>query len=325
MKNWLKGILCFLFVACLGATVHAKTLKLGHVCSKDHSYQVASDYFAKRIAAETDGKIKVKVYPNAALGDEDTLVEGLQLGTVHLAVAAPGKLEGFVKELGIFGLPFLFRSMEHKYKVLDGEIGATMTKIIESRIPVKVLGYWQSGVRHLFNSKRPVYSPEDLKGIKIRVMPGPVHRAVWKELGAIPAVVAFPEIYSALKAGVLDAAENDFANILQMKFYESCPYISLTEHTNTVRLFLTSKRLFDSYPTEIQAKIVRAGKESTDVNRKEDNRQVEEALKILVDKYGAKVNEVDKGAFVTKESKVKEQLARDIGVLEMVEAIEAVK
>ena len=167
MKNWLKGILCFVFVACLGATVHAKTLKLGHVCSKDHSYQVASDYFAKRIAAETDGTIKVKVYPNAALGDEDTLVEGLQLGTVHLAVAAPGKLEGFVKELGIFGLPFLFRSMQHKYKVLDGEIGATMTKIIESRIPVKVLAYWQSGVRHLFNSKRPVYSPEDLTGSKI--------------------------------------------------------------------------------------------------------------------------------------------------------------
>jgi TRAP-type C4-dicarboxylate transport system substrate-binding protein len=158
----------------LRATVHARTFKLSHVCSKDHSYQVATDYFAKRIAAETAGTIKVKLYPNAALDDEDTLVEGLQLGTVHLAVAAPGKPEGFVKELGSFGLPFLFPSMEQKYKLLDGEIGAIMTKIIESRIPVKVLGYWQSGVRNLFNSKRPVYSAEDLTGSKIHrpVLPG---------------------------------------------------------------------------------------------------------------------------------------------------------
>ena len=131
MKSWLKGILCLVLLVFLGTTVHAKTLKLSHVCSKDHSYQVASDYFAKRIAEESSGTIKVNVYPNAALGDENTLVAGVHLGTVHLPMAVPGNLEGFVKELGLFGLPLPFRSREHKYKVLDGEIAATMTNIIE--------------------------------------------------------------------------------------------------------------------------------------------------------------------------------------------------
>ena len=185
-----------------------------------------------RDRGEGDGRSgsKSRCTPNSILGDEDDLVEGMLLGTIDMAVAATAKLSSFVPEADLFSLPFLFRDYDHWAKVLDGPQGARMKEIIESKSDLILLGYWGCGTRMLFNSQKPVVTPDDLRGLKIRTMPGPVDIQTWEDLGAIPTPVAWPELYSALKQGVVDGAENDPANIIQQKFYEPCPYISLTDH-----------------------------------------------------------------------------------------------
>ncbi|NLM95825.1 MAG: TRAP transporter substrate-binding protein [Firmicutes bacterium] len=297
------------------------TLKCGTVTAPEHSYNLGVKYFAEIVERETGGQVKVEVYPNSILGDEDDLVEGMLLGTIDMAVAATAKLSSFVPEADLFSLPFLFRDYDHWAKVLDGPQGARMKEIIESKSDLILLGYWGCGTRMLFNSQKPVVTPDDLRGLKIRTMPGPVDIQTWEDLGAIPTPVAWPELYSALKQGVVDGAENDPANIIQQKFYEPCPYISLTDHQIAVRLFLLSKLTWDRLPEDIQEIIVKAAAEATLYQREVDALSVEEGLAILEEQYGAKINQVDKAKFIELTEAVRQDTAAKLGLEDMYKAI----
>jgi TRAP-type C4-dicarboxylate transport system substrate-binding protein len=142
------------------------TLKCGTVTAPEHSYNLGVKYFAEIVERETGGQVKVEVYPNSILGDEDDLVEGMLLGTIDMAVAATAKLSSFVPEADLFSLPFLFRDYDHWAKVLDGPQGARMKEIIESKSDLILLGYWGCGTRMLFNSQKPVVTPDDLRAVE---------------------------------------------------------------------------------------------------------------------------------------------------------------
>lgn len=300
-------------------------LKLGHVTPKESSYQLGGEFFAKKVAELTKGRVQVDVYPASMLGDEDDMVEGLQMGTIDMCVSAPAKMSGFVPKVEIWGLPFLFRDVDHKNKVVNGPVGRAITEEIESRTKIKVLGYWQSGIRYLFNSKKPVKTPDDLAGMKIRVMPGPVEIATWKALGALPTPIAYAELYQALKQGVVDAGENDPTNILGMKFYEPCPYLSTTEHSIAVRYFLMSKKTWEKFPKDIQDSVWKAAKEANEYQVKMDTDMIQKSMDILVSKYGVKVTKAEKKLFIEKTESVRQEMGKKLGVEDLLRQISATK
>lgn len=314
-----------LFYGISSSSAQTWTLKLGHVTPKEGTYQLGGEFFAKRVAELTNGRVKVDVYPASMLGDEDDMVEGLQMGTIDMCVSAPAKMSGFVPKVELWGLPFLFRDVEHKNKVVNGPVGDAIIKEIEGRTKIKVLGYWQSGIRYLFNSKKPVKTPDDLAGMKVRVMPGPVEIATWKALGALPTPIAYAELYQALKQGVVDAAENDPANIMGMKFYEPCPYLSTTEHSIAVRYFLMSKKTWEKFPKDIQDLVIKAAKETNEYQVKVDTDMIQKSMDILVSKYGVKVTEVEKKPFLDKTESVRQEMGKKLGVEDLLRQISATK
>ncbi len=162
-----------------------------------------------------------------SLGDERQVVEGLQLGTVHLTVTSTGPLGGFVPDMNVLDLPFLFRDAAHAYKVLDGEIGRGLLDKFEA-VGIKGLAFWENGFRHVTTTKKPVEKPSDLKGLKIRVMENRVHQAAFRQLGADATPMAWGEVFTSLQQGLLDAQENPIPIVSTFKLYEVQKYLSLT-------------------------------------------------------------------------------------------------
>jgi tripartite ATP-independent transporter DctP family solute receptor len=259
------------------------------------------------------------------LGDEDDMVEGLQMGTIDMCVSAPAKMSGFVPKVELWGLPFLFKDVEHKNKVVNGPVGDAINKEIESKTKIKVMGYWQSGIRYLFNSKKAVRTPDDLTGMKVRVMPGPVEIATWKALGALPTPIAYAELYQALKQGVVDAAENDPTNILGMKFYEPCPHLSTTEHSIAARYFLMSKKTWEKLPKDIQDAMWKAAKEASVYQVKADTDMIQKSMDVLISKYGVKVTKVEKALFIEKTDSVRQEMGKKLGVEDLLKQIAATR
>jgi tripartite ATP-independent transporter DctP family solute receptor len=296
------------------------TLVAAHVEPTAGAYQAGMEKFKEVVERESNGSIEVEIHPNGALGgNDDELVQKLQTGTVDLITVAPGFLSQAVNEVGLFSAPYLFKDRDHWAKVLNGEVGQEMSDIIESKTDFKVLGFWIRGVRSYFGSK-PVETPEDLQGIKIRVQNSPAIIKTWESFGAQPASVAFNELYQALQTGVVDAGENDFTNIYQMKFYEVAPNISLTEHEFLTPAFLMSQQKFDQLTEEQQQAIEKAAIEATKAEVEIDRKLNEESLQKLKE-HGTNINKLDKEPFIQKTEEVRNEIAKQLGLEEMIQKI----
>lgn len=303
-----------------GSTSEQITLIAAHVTPTDGSYQYGMEKFKEVLEAETNGEVTVSIHPNGELGgNEDELVQNMSTGGVDIIVAAPGFMAQSVREVDIVSLPYLFRDVDHWQERLDGEVGAELTELVENGTDFKVLGYWMSGIRQYFGSK-PIHSPDDLRGVRIRVMNSPAIQNIWSTLGAQPANVAFNELYQGLQNNVVDAAENDFANIIQMRFQEVAPYISLTNHDIATRFFIMSGDKFDGLSAEHQAAVEKAAEEATRVQRETDLELNRAALEEL-EEAGANINEVDLTPFIEMTQPVREQVASDLGLESLLEKI----
>lgn len=241
-------------------------LKLGHVLNDTSPFHVGAVEFAKKVEEKSNGKLKIEIYPNAQLGNDRTLAEGLQLGTVDMSVSDTATLAGFVPRLQLFSLPFLFRDAEHAYKVLDGPIGDEVLKDFEAK-GVVGLAYWENGFRHLTNSKKAVKTPQDVTGMKIRVMEIPMHIDFWKQLGTDPTPMAWTEVYTALSQGTVDGEENPIQTIYTQKIYEVQKHISLTYHVYSPAVILISKNTYDKLPADQQKILVDAARETASYER----------------------------------------------------------
>ncbi len=243
----------------------------------------------------------------------------MNTGTLDIVPVAPGFLSEVVNEVGLLSTPYLFESREHWAEVLNGEVGDEMTELIENNSDFKVLGFWIRGVRSYFGAQ-PIVSPEDLQGVRIRVQNSHSITRTWEAYGAQPASVAFNELYQALQTGVLDAAENDFTNIYQMKFHEVAPYISLTEHEFLTPAFLMSQKKFDQLTEEQQQVIEKAAIAATEAEREIDRELNEVSLQQL-EESGAIINEVDKEAFVELTKPIQLEVAESLGLEELMNKI----
>lgn len=225
--------------------------RLGHTGAPTHHYHEISELFAKLVGERTNGQIEVRVFPSDQLGNQMESIEGTMFGTQDMVLTSDMALSNWVPEAGIFNLPYIFRDDAHTRIVFDGPIGERFSKLVEPTGAI-VLAWWDGGLRHVTNSKRVIKSPADLEGIKIRVPEGEVYLETFKAMGAIPTVISFGELYSALQLKLIDAQENPPAHILTQKFYEVQPYVSRTGHIRSSSPLLVNKDKFESMPKDLQ-------------------------------------------------------------------------
>ena len=285
-------------VLALAADIRAAEFDLveAHTTTQDHPYTLGMVRFAQLVRERTQGRVAVQIHHSRQLGDERQVVEGLQLGTVHLTVTSTGPLGGFVPEMNVLDLPFLFRDASHAYKVLDGEIGRGLLDKFEA-VGINGLAFWENGFRHVTTGKTPVERPADLKGLKIRVMENRVHQAAFRQLGADATPMAWGEVFTSLQQGLLDAQENPIPIVSTFKLYEVQKYLSLTGHVYSPAPVLMSKKTWDRMPPDVQKILLDTAMEVAKIQRQLNRGQEEKQVGELRAKGMTVIEKPDRNAF----------------------------
>jgi len=305
------GIL-FLVICLPGLSGAAeKVIKLGHVLDTKHPYHIGSEYFAKRTAELTKGKVEVQIYPSSQLGNERELVEGMQVGTMEMGASTSAVAARFVKEIEIFNLPFLFKDFQHLYKILDSQFGEDINQASQKK-GLRILAWWVGGSRSVY-ARKPISDLASMKGMKIRTIESPVVVAAWKALGLIPTPIPFGEVYTALQQGVVDAGEGNVISYESMKFDEVAPYLSHIKYLITVQILLISESFFKGLPGEVQTALIQAGKECVAVERKA-NEEAEEKIIELLKKKKRTVVIPNLDPFIAGVQPVYEQYGKALGL-----------
>jgi tripartite ATP-independent transporter DctP family solute receptor len=296
----------------IAAQAQAMKLTLGHGAAPGNPRHEASVKFAELVKAKTAGRIEVQVAPSAQLGDDSAMVTALRTGALDMSANSQGALATVVPEYAAFGMPFLFSSLGQAWKALDGPLGKELADKTAEKGMV-VLGYWDNGIRHMSNSKRPLLKPEDLKGMKMRTPPDAVTVDIMQALGAEAQQIKFSELYVALQQGVVDGQENPLMNIHASKLYEVNKFISLTGHKYEMTPFLMSKRSWDRLSEADRKALQEAAAEATALQRKL-SQEADDKLVADLKSKGVQISTVDKAAFAKATDKVDDKwLASPIG------------
>jgi len=277
-------------------SAYALDIKLGHVLASSHSWHKAAEGFTAEVRDKTAGRVNFILFPSGQLGNEKTMVEGMQIGSQGAAVIGSGSLQPVDPRFGVVELPYTWTSAAQAYRAYDGELGAALEKIADGKNLV-IVSWWENGYRHITNNRGPITTPADLKGLKTRVTPDKMRLETFTLLGANPAPLAFGELYSALQQKVFDAQENPLSIIYTSSFYEVQKFLSLTGHVWSPASLVIAKSVWNGISAD-DRKVVKA---AADRWRDEQRRMIAEGdnqyLALLKEK-GMQVNEVDKTPFV---------------------------
>jgi TRAP-type transport system periplasmic protein len=244
-----------------------QTLKIGYILAKNSQLGAGATVFADEVWRRTQGRYRIEQYPNSELGGEVEMTKGVQFGTVDLAFITGAPLPNFVPEIGVFGIPFLIRDAAHAHAVLDGPIGDALLAKFAAKGMI-ALAWGENGMRHLTNSKRPIVTPDDLKGLKLRVPQSDTMVAGFKALGADVHPLAFPDLYGALQTGRFDGQENPIATIIASKFSQVQKYLTMSGHIYDPAVFLMSKDLYEEMSAADRAAFVEAARLGGEASRK---------------------------------------------------------
>ena len=238
-------------------------VKFSHVVSPDAPKGKAALLFKQLAEKYTDGKVTVEVYPNSSLYKDKEELEALQLGSVQLLAPSISKFGPLgVKEFDVFDLPFLMSDDTRARQMMASPMMAELNKKLETK-GVSPLAYWDNGA-HVYTADKPLIMPDDFRGLKMRIQGSKVLDAVARELGAIPQILAFGELYQALQTGVVDGEDNVPSNILTQKFYEVQKYLTVSYHGRLTYALVTNKKFWDGLPADLKEPLARAVKESTE-------------------------------------------------------------
>lgn len=270
--------------------------KLAYVMSPGGAVHEAAEYFGQLVAEKTGGSSTLTLYPNAQLGRERELVEGLKIGSVDLVLTGPALIGWYAPEYGAIEAPFAFRSYEHLDAVLKGSVGKEIESVLEQRQSIKVLGYWHRGPRYLTTTNKVIRKPEDLRGLKLRVPELPTYIEAWRILGANPTPVPYSEMFIALKLGLVEGQENPLEVVYTSSLFEVQKYVMETEHLLSFYLLVMASRVFDNLPPEVQRAVQDAASEA---GRFESDRmmQYEKEYRDRLWQEGMEFVKVDRDAF----------------------------
>ena len=225
----LTALLLAVGLAFAGSVSAQKVIKYAHFQpgTPDQPKQAAALAFKAYVEGASGGALQVQIYPASQLGDAATVLEGLQLGTIELGVVHDGPIAGFFKPVELFSMPYLFDNQKVAWNVFDGPFMDEFATAMKAQAHLVLLGVGDNGIRHFTNDVRPIVTPADMKGLKIRVQPSPIYQRLVESLGASPSAISWPELPAALQQGVVDGEENGVTNILAASLYQSQKYISL--------------------------------------------------------------------------------------------------
>lgn len=297
-NTFTRALLALAAIALVPAAAQAQAVKmtLGHGAAPGNPRHEAAVLFADRVKAKTNGRIEIQVAHSAQLGDDAAMITALRSGTIDMSANSQGAIANVVPEYAALGLPFLFADVQKAWALLDGPVGAELTKRTAAKGMV-VLGYWDNGIRHVTNGKRAVKAPADLKGLKIRTPPDTMTVDIMQTLGADTQQIKFAELYVALQQGVVDGQENPLTNIASAKLYEVQKYLTLTGHKYESNPFLISKRSWDKLSAADQKAFTEAAAEATQAQRKL-SKEADEKLVAELKGKGVQIDTVDRKAFV---------------------------
>ncbi len=270
------------------------TLKLGHVLDITHPVHKAMVFMADKVREKSGGRMKVEIYPSEQLGNEKELIEGLQMGYLAMTKTSSAPMEAFVPKMMIFGVPYLFRDTEHCWKVLKGPIGKQLLLEGQSK-GLRGLCYYDAGARS-FYAKKEIQTPDDLKGLKIRVQNSIMSVKMIKAMGGSPTTIPFGELYTAIDQGVVDGAENNPPSFCTSRHYEICKYYTMDEHTILPDILMISTKVWNKLSPEFQQILQEAVDESVEYQRKIWTEAEKQDLKTVQD-AGVKVTYPDKEPF----------------------------
>ena len=297
-------------------------LKMGHALDTEHPVHKAMVFMAEKLKEKSGGKVIIEIYPGEQLGSESELIEQVQLGLLDITKVSTAPMESFVPIYSVFSLPYIFRDSTHFWTVMEGPIGKKLLEAGQSK-GFKGLCYYDAGSRSFYTKEKPIMNPDDLTGMKIRVMNSNTSMQMVETLGASPTAISWGELYTSLQQGVVDGAENNPPSFYRSGHYEVCKHYSLDEHTMIPDIVLISTATWKKLSPEIQQIVQDAADESVVYQKQLWKEDSEEALKIVQGK-GVTIYHPDIAPF---REKVKQMLASyeatEVG--ELIKKIEKVK
>ncbi|MCF7923259.1 MAG: TRAP transporter substrate-binding protein [Candidatus Marinimicrobia bacterium] len=272
-----------------------KVLKLAHALDTGHPVHLGMVHMSERLVELSQGKMRVDIYPSGQLGSERELMELLQIGSLAMTKVSTSPMESFVPEMKIFSIPYVFRSEDHLWQVLEGPIGKSILVAGED-YRLRGMCYYDAGSRSFYTKDVPINSPADLQGLKIRVQNSQTSVKMVQALGGSATPIAWGELYTALQQGVVDGAENNPPSFYLSKHYEVCKYYALDEHTSVPDILLMSTVIWDGLTSQQQAWLQQAIDESVGYQRKLWKESSDHAL-AEVQKAGVQVIYPEKAPF----------------------------
>ena len=266
---WMIFLALMLIITFSQPATGTMVIKLGVVTKPGSAQNIVAEKFKELIEQRSDGNITVKIFHSAAIGNETEILQQVQLNQVQMAIITGGPFDTFDPIVRVINYPFLFKDSDQADRILDGPLGAEILKSLESS-GFKGLCFSENGFRNLTNSKRPVKSPADIKGLKIRVMSSALHKAIWQNLGANPTPMPWP-IYTELEQGVIDGQENPLWVMEVYKFYEIQKYMTLTRHVYSPHIDIASLKWWNTLDGKTRSLIQNTIYEAA-VFQRQDNR-----------------------------------------------------
>ncbi|MEQ9443343.1 MAG: TRAP transporter substrate-binding protein [Cyclobacteriaceae bacterium] len=319
-SGWMIGLLCFFGCA---DKEEVTVLRLAHELSVDHSVHQAMVYMAEQLEQKSNGQMQLKIYPSGQLGAERECLEMLQFGSLAMTKVSAAVMEGFSEKYKVLGLPYLFESKAHAFQVLDGDIGREILQSGEA-FWLRGLGFYDSGYRSFYTKDRPINTPADLEGMKIRVMPSNTAINMVQAMGGSPTPIAWGELYTALQSGVVDAAENNAPSFYLSHHYEVCKYYSIDEHTQVPDVLLISQVVWNKLSEQERQWVQEAAEESVERQRVLWEKSEQEAMD-AVKAAGVTINYPDKSPFQEDVQSVYASFSDNETISSLIQRIKAVQ
>ncbi len=301
------ALLIALFSA--GSALAQMELKFGHVGNPGSLFDKSANEFAKRANAKLGGKAKVVVFGSSQLGNDRQLLQKLKLGTVDFALPST-VMSSEADVFGVFEMPYLVKDRDHMKRIEKEIFWSKLEPAVEKK-GLKIIAVWENGYRHITNNRRPINVPADLDGIKLRTPKGKWRVKMFKAYGANPSPMAFSEVFTALKTGVMDGQENPFAQIYSAKFYEVQKYLSLTGHVYTPAYVAVGAKRWASLPPDVRSTLETVAKE-TQAFVYQTAAADENDLLGKIKAAGVQVNNADKGAFIAASKPIYDEFSKEV-------------
>ena len=314
--------LLFLLTASCTRTGVVETIKLGHGLDTNHPVHHAMVFMQERLDSLSGGALQIQIYPSQQLGTERQLLELLQLGSLGMTKVASAVLEGFAPEYKVLSLPYIFRSEAHRYDVLGGPVGRRIL-LSSEQYWLRGLTYYDAGSRSFYTKDRPIHSPEDLEGLKIRTLESATQVRMVNSLGGSATPIAWGELYTALQQGVVDGAENNPPSFYTSRHYEVCKFYSLDEHTGLPDVLLISTIVWDRLTPEQQSWVQQAADESAEYQKLLWKAATEEALQ-KVQEAGVEIIYPDKEPFAARVTSLYDEYRETPEIYALIEQIQTI-